>query len=374
MKKIYLLAISGFLILSCKEKQTELAMAHEEVAPTFNTEAVTKFWEVVDVLKNDEELNDSLWNSYFGLTGNKRYMEKNRSEAQALQHREFLELYFRPSLADSLILVSQSGELQNNDIFQNLKYIKDNENSVRKYSDILTSPEYLPVAIELTKKHLPKNRINEIPENLTIYIQAITYDAAVQDSSMYFGLSIVHDFDKLQQGTVAAHELHHVMRKKKEITNTLTARDSASMYVISKVNNEGAADLIDKVFVLKPEYNTLMGPLFKQILLNDIEPVIKKLDEALVKNAGESDKFVSKREFDEIIKYFSGHIPGFYMAEVIKRNGMEQELIESCDNPFNIFYLYNESASSDDAKPVKFSPEAMEYLKVLEEKAFEPTS
>lgn len=377
MKKVFLLAFSGLLMFSCKDSQPELektALNNESLSLTFNSEAVSSLWRVIDILKADGELTDSLWNSYYELPGNKRYMENNRSEAQALEHREFLELFFKPSLSDSLSTQIDSGNYQNNDIFQNLQYIKDNETEVRKYSDIVASPDYLPVAIELTKKYLPKNSYEDIPENLSIYIQAITYDAAVQDSSMYFGLSITHDFDKIQQGTVAAHELHHVLRKNREITGVLTTKDSASVYAISQINNEGSADLIDKSIVVDPENNTLMGPLFKQVLMNDIEPVIRKLDAALLVNSTETDDFVTKSEFSEILKYFSGHIPGFYMAEVIKRNGMEQELIHGCENPFTIFRLYNKAAKIDGMKPEKFSPAVMEYLDRLEKKAFEPST
>lgn len=368
-----MVALCALLLVSCKEKQSELesmAGENEMFSQNFNSEAVTKFWQVVDELKNDHQLNDSLWNDYHELPGNKQYMVRNRNEEQVAQHREFLELFFRPSLSDSLQSIMKSGEFQNNDIFQNLQYIKDNEEAIRNYTKILTSPEYLPEAIALTKKYLPKENKETIPENLTIYIQAITYDAAVQDSSMYFGLSIVHDFDRLQQGTVAAHELHHVLRKKKEIVNSITQRDSASVWVLQKINNEGTADLIDKVFVLDPENNTLMGPLFKQVLMSDIEPVMTALEEAFLKNAGNSEDFVDKKQFNEIIKYFSGHIPGFYMAEIIKRNGLEQNLIEGSENPFTIFYLYDQAAARDQEKPFRFSEEVMNYLRSLEKKAF----
>ena len=94
----------------------------------------------------------------------------------------------------------------------------------------------------------------------------------------------------------------------------------------------------------------------------------------MIVNASESEDFITKSGFNEIIKYFSGHIPGFYMAEVIKRNGMEQQLVDPCEDPFSIFKLYNRAAKKDDAKPILFSPEAMDYLNELEKKAFEQAS
>lgn len=113
-----------------------------------------------------------------------------------------------------------------------------------------------------------------------------------------------------------------------------------------------------------------MGPLFKQVLLSDIEPVIQQLDMALVNNSKDEQEFVTTDEFNKILNYFSGHIPGYYMAEVIDRNGLKEELIDGCENPFNIFYLYDRAAEKDAAAPVRFSDETMEYLRMLEQKAF----
>lgn len=336
----------------------------------FNADAVTKFWEITEVLQNDGELSDSLWNSYYNLPAVKNYMKDNRSEENTMAHREYLELFFKPMLSDSLAGIVNNKKYENDDIFQNMRYLKENQAKLRKFTETITSTAYITSAIELAKRYLPKNHVSKDIDDLNIYIQPITYDAAVQDKNMYFGLSIVHDFDKFQKGTVAAHELHHVLRNNKEIKNSLSAKDSASLWVVSKINNEGSADLIDKVIVIEHEKDIFLGPLFNQILLSDIEPVIKKIDQALVKNSSEQEDFTTKSDFNEIIKYFSGHIPGFYMSNVIRRNGFETQLIEGCDNPFNIFYLYNEAAAKDKNKPLVFSTEAIAYLKTLELKAY----
>jgi hypothetical protein len=79
-------------------------------------------------------------------------------------------------------------------------------------------------------------------EVATIYIMAMTSDAAVQNTNMYFGLSLVYDFDRFQEGTIAAHELHHVLRKEREFGNHLTKIDTASIALVQQVNNEGCAD------------------------------------------------------------------------------------------------------------------------------------
>lgn len=364
MKNTLLLILALFFFTSCKmnEKQS--------TSQKFNTDAISMFWKVTEHLKKDRPLNDSLWNSYHNLKGNIDYMENNRSEEQFVEHRRFLELIFRPSFADSLNQIIKRKKYQNNDIFQNLIYIKNNEKALKQYTKTITSPNYYKDCISLSQDYLPKNKYEKIPKDLTIYIQAITYDAAVQDNNMYFGLSVVHDFDKLKKGIVAAHELHHVLRKNKSLKNVLSQKDSASYFVINQINNEGVADLIDKDLVTKFPNKTLMGPLFTEWLLGDAKNTITKIDSCLSQNAESEGKYVSKNDFTKIIAYSSGHIPGLFMVKIIKQNGFFQELIDNSDNPFNFFYLYNKAAKKDIDKPPVLGEKTIKYLHVLEKKAF----
>ncbi|MBS1566411.1 MAG: hypothetical protein JST39_18655 [Bacteroidetes bacterium] len=66
--------------------------------------------------------------------------------------------------------------------------------------------------------------------------------------------------------------------------------------------------------------------------------------------------------------YSSGHMPGLYMVNIIRRNGLEKALISHNDNPFSFFYLYNEAAKKDDAKPPVFSAATISYLQQLEKR------
>ncbi|HTA61017.1 MAG TPA: DUF5700 domain-containing putative Zn-dependent protease [Bacteroidia bacterium] len=346
-----------------------LCLASNAFSQKINVEAVSKFWTVVDYLKTDKPLTDSVWNSYYNLVGNKTYMENNRSQENVLDHRKYLELVFRPSLADSLKKTEKiKNKDQNEDIFQNLYFIKQYEVALRKYSKEIESPDYLVQSINLAKKFLPKNKYNPIPANLTIYIMAITYDAAVQDPNMYFGLACVYDLDKFQKGSIAAHELHHVLRKSRAWASNLSTTDSASFFIIDQINNEGCADLIDKQIFVDHAAQIVIGELVKSMLLGEAENTIRLLDSCFIVNAKSTTKFTTVANFKEITKYFSGHLPGFYMADIIKQNGYMQGLIENCDNPFNIFYLYNQAAKQDKRKPTMFSAEAIKYLKYLESK------
>ncbi len=343
-------------------------------AQSFNTEAISKLWEITDTLKKDKELSDALWLSYYNLKGNKDYIENNRGTENVTDHRRFLELFFRPSLADSLEKALQSEQFKNNDIFQNLVYIKDNEKQLKEYTKVIASPDYLEHCIALSKAYLPKGKYEVIPKELIIYIQGFTYDAATQGNSVYFGISVIHDIDKLRKGVIAAHELHHVLRKNRTTQNVLSAADSASYAIINQINNEGIADLIDKELVVTRTAETLMGSMFKEWLLGSAEEVVTKLDTSFLVNAAQSDTFMGKTEFRKITNYSSGHVPGYYMMAVIKRNGYVQEAVDNSDNPFSFFYIYHKAAKKDEENPVMFSEAAMKYIKELEIKAYKPQS
>src|ERR1700712_2594784 len=90
-------------------------------AQKINTDAIDAFWRVLDQMKADRPLTDSLWNSYYNLYGNRIYIRNNLGDWAAAVHRGYLELVLRPSYADSLNKVSAAkNEDPQEYLFQNL--------------------------------------------------------------------------------------------------------------------------------------------------------------------------------------------------------------------------------------------------------------
>jgi hypothetical protein len=354
------LVICSFLLIT-----TFLAASAQRI----NTDAVVRFWRVVDHLEEDRPLDDSLWNTYYNLRGNRTYMENNRYLNQPLEHRKCLEFVFRPSLADSLRLLQAADTIASDDILDNLLYIKANEQQLRSYTRLVISPIYLQQCIKLAKQYLPKNKLKPIPQNLTIYIMAMTFDAAVQDSSMYFGMARVYEYDKYREGALAGHELHHQLRVDSQIREKVSSADSAVFETVDEINNEGCADLIDKMLLLENPGKIFRGANTVHRLMDDAARTIIKLDSCFKVNATATNTYVTGRQFDRITNYSSGHLPGLYMVDIIQRNGFKDRLIASNDNPFQFFYLYNEAAKKDPARPPLFSIAAIAYLKQLEKRS-----
>jgi len=331
-----------------------------------NTDAITKFWQVVDYLKTDKPLNDKVWNDYFSLTGNKEYMEANRSEENMKAHRKYLELLFRPSFADSVKTIeAHLKDYENDEIFQNLYFIKLNELRLRPFSKEIQQHAYFENSIKLAKEYLPTEKFDNIPASLTIYIMAMTYDAAVQDSVMYLGISCVFDLDRFQKGSILAHELHHILRINKTSNIELSPRDSATVDIINQINNEGCADLIDKHIFLDHKSEITMAPVVKNWLLSTADNTIRKLDSCFILNSSSNNTFITSDDFRILTGRSSGHVPGFYMVDIIKRNGYMKELIHDSDNPFNFIFLYNKAAKTDKSQPSIFSKKTIRYLRQL---------
>jgi hypothetical protein len=335
-------------------------------AQRVNTDAVVGFWQVVDQLERDRPLSDSLWNAYYHLPGNITYMDNNRGAEQAEEHRRYLELVFRPSRADSLRRLEEDQTKPNDDILDNLLYIKANERRLRSYTSRVISPVYLQRCMKLARRYIPKHSVRALPEYFTIYIMALTFDAAVGDSSMYFGIARVYEYDKYRRGAVAGHELHHQMRVERELVRPVSAADSAVFSAVYQINNEGSADLIDKMLLLENPGKIFRGASTVHRLMDSAARTIQQLDSCFKINAAETGAFVTARQFRKLMNYSSGHLPGLYMDQIIQRNGLERRLIRHDDDPFQFFYLYNEAAGSDPANPPVFSAEAMAYLKRLE--------
>lgn len=341
-------------------------------AQQFNTTAIQQLWRLIDQLKQDKPLTDSLWNAYYNLPGNKNYIEANRDLKQALAHRHDLELVFRPSMQDSLPALRKRAGSDPDDILRNVLYIHDHEAELRNYTGVITSAGYLPKCIALAKRFLPAGKYNEIPKELTIYISAMTFDAAVQSPAMYFGLSIIYEFDRYQQGTIAAHELHHQLRVNRYIEKPVSSADSASYYIVYQVNNEATADLVDKTVAVAHAATLYDAKGLLSWLFDDAPKVIRRLDSALQVNATNAKGALRFRDFRKLTNYSSGHVPGFYMTTVIVRNGGEKSLIAQSDNVFQIFYLYNKLAKNDKEHPPLYSEATISYLKRLEKAVYRP--
>ncbi len=176
----------------------------------------------------------------------------------------------------------------------------------------------------------------------------------------------VYNQDKIKKASLAGHELHHALRKPVEFAN-VQPQDEGVIYFIARTLNEGTADMVDKVANLAHDDELPMGMSFKDFELYQADSIVAQADTILMNLQKSSGKdFKTEKDIRNLVKWTSGHNPGYYMTDIIVRNGYKKQLLKQIQNPFQFIYLYNKAAKKDKAKPHVFGKEAVEYVREME--------
>lgn len=209
--------------------------------------------------------------------------------------------------------------------------------------------------------------------NITVYLLGIENDAIASGDVLVFTLWAAYNQDKLKNGILAGHKMHHALRKPTAFQN-VEERDKGILYTLNSILNEGSADMIDKKYGIVNKDNIPTEFNYEDFLVGKAESIIQKIEENLIKMSRTNrQEYESEKYYRNLIKWSSGHCPGYYMADVIVRNGLKNKLLNNIQNPFAFMYLYNQAAKKDPAKPPIFTKTSITYIKVLE-KRYWPTS
>jgi hypothetical protein len=349
--------IKSQLIGSCKKMTMVLVCllqcSYGLKAQTTNIEAVTKYWELTDALKRGAPLTDAKWDAFMAIEGNKTYAASEFDAAQLARYRKAIELVYLPA-NDSLLKV----KLAANDWFCLLaKRYKDEEQHLKVYlADTVQQPAYFGQAYQFVYDYLPK-KFQRPLTNLTLYYNCLSNDAISVEKGLYFSLLSVINNAQTKQGTLEAHELHHRLRDEIDIYKNQEPRNLGLCWAIRSIPNEGIADMIDKPWEKPVD--------IADWLIDPAPETIRKIDSCITVLASNTNATQSERTYRDLLKRTSGHMPGFYMAQVIVRNGYKKQMVAQSTNPFAFFFLYQNAAAKDAAHPPLFSATSITYLKQL---------
>ncbi|GHA62310.1 DUF5700 domain-containing putative Zn-dependent protease [Pontibacter akesuensis] len=338
-----------------------LTFSHLLQAQSIDATAAVRYFELTDSLRQDKPFSDALWKSFLTLEGNAQYIQNQAyTEKYLNRFRKDMEVVYMPQ-HDSLLRERLKDPQQNYNTYL-IHYYKANEPQLREFlQNILADEEaYLASLYKVTYTMLPKRMHLTKPE-ATLYFNALGNDAVANRGNLVLTLSGTYIYDKSKYGILGGHELHHLVRAEKKYT--IAEKDKSLFLMLGLLLNEGAPDLIDKRFTMSEDMPEDMR--WGAYLLQLGEKQMPKLDEALLEMAAGTKTYTSQ-EIKQQVVGMSGHIPGFYMADIIERNGLKKKLIANIDDPFQFVYLYNKAAKKDKAKPFVFSKEAMAYLKQVE--------
>lgn len=327
----------------------------------FNFSAIEKFWELIHHLKADMPLNEIIWNDFYYTEGNYQYCKKNISESDISEYRKSLEIVFRPSHKQ---ILKQELAKKNDWVIKTNRY-KEFENEFRLYSETLKTKDYLSLMYKHAYRYLPASMC-KTDKDLVIHIIPIGADAAAHDNVIFLSLHILYFFDKYKKGAIAGHELHHVLREDFKSKKPIEEKHEGAIYFLEGILNEGTADLIDKEIVMKNNEYLPEELQWKNALISHNQSVITKIDQLLkVAYISKDKNTISEDTVRTLILNTSGHIPGFYMANTITKQGYFPEMIANISDPFFFFRLYNTAAKKENNAPL-FSQESINYIEQLE--------
>ena len=328
-------------------------------AQTVNVDAVTRYWEITDGLRQNRPLTDQMWQDFLEIPGNKVYVRGIYSASNLAAYRRAIEVVYMPrydSLRQARLQAKSWYYLLVNDY-------KEREAQYRNYvATVIKSPVSVDLMYQKAYEYLPARAHTKVA-NLKIYYEALGNDATSQSEGIFYSLRAVLDANEVEVGILEGHEMHHQLRPGRDF-GTIAADDQGLMEIMSSIQNEGLADLIDKSATLAMPGDP-RG--IREWVLDPAPTFIHRMDSTIqVRARGGAP--ATGRYYRQLSNGSNGHLPGFFMSSTIQKNGYAKQLIAVADDPFAFFYLYQKAAKKDKSHPPGFSDASIRYLKGLERK------
>jgi len=312
---------------------------------------VHHFWEIVDIFEKGDKPNESKWDELFDTPG---YDILTKIEFSEEFFRKALNLAYGPNTNE---ISGEVTEIEKR-MIKHLNDVKDNREELNDFLGEIFNDDYYDEALGLTFEWLPFEEQEPYPPVSFLFFQkdARGYIPIVFD--LQFAYELGDDLSLF-----LAHEMHHFYRNM-EVSFDPEIDDKEIIWALNQIHMEGMADQINKELIMGADpvfgedYQDKYNENYK-----DAEQYVEKLDKYIKKYGENPDRYGKKiQEFLPL----SGHPIGFFMAEAIIDSGLKDELVESYDDPFYFFELYNDSA--DDNFLTKFSHDSIEVIKDLKEK------
>lgn len=330
----------------------------------YNFESCIAFWKLTDQLKKGIEPSDAEW---LALRETEGYKRKNISDQRWKEFTNKIKFAFAPGNYDSLVLKAAT-DLSFRHI---IEYVRE-EAHLKQYVKNLDQRSF-DSTIASVKKLLPNEYQNcFLPP--VIFFALWDYDGSATAGYVCVDLLISWHMSTFKPGIFEKHELYHnavaaCRIKTRRFKRNPAKEDQGIFILVNSLSTEGTADLIDKEWVVFNQQSPYLHKDTFSIFSDTQAPqYLEKINEGLEKIYDKKTKPYSEISFWMQLVPWAAHIPGTYMSQVIKRNGLEQQAFEQTGNSFQFFYLYNEAAIADAAHPPVFSKKAIKLLKKLERK------
>lgn len=208
------------------------------------------------------------------------------------------------------------------------------------------------------------------PNDSLIQFPALTFlcfDATGRKLNKGISLDLNFTYKRTTQENARflAHEMFHAYRG--YLYNKEFISSSPALKALSRVQNEGIADLIDKDS-LQSSINDPSIPkeIVKQYVdtHNNTPALLQKLDTTTIAYLKGDVTEAELASMASNLFLFDGHANGYYMASLIKQHGFLSEITENPANPVVFAKAYNKAARIEGS--YMLSPEFIDYIEQLE--------
>lgn len=339
-------------------------------AQQINIDALNAYWKITDRLRQGDTLSAESWKTFLSMDGNRQYIANQGFDTVFLEYyRKTMQTVYMPQYSDKIKKMME--HKFDYWVAYKINQYKEHEVELRAYASHLKEPAYLDSMYKNAWAWLPERLHTKSPKT-SIFFIGIDNDALVEGDTIVFTTWSAYNQDKLKYGILGGHELHHVLRKPVGFGSVKHA-DEGILYVLNAILNEGSADMVDKNYSFDSTKEIPMEYHFDELLLTHPDSIIRVIDTSMqVMAKSKGITFTTVKQYRKLITYSSGHNPGYYMTDIIVRNGYRKELIQNIQDPFYFIYLYNKAAKRDKQHPPVFSSAAISYCKELEKQYWKP--
>ncbi|MFP3599114.1 DUF5700 domain-containing putative Zn-dependent protease [Chryseobacterium sp. SIMBA_029] len=331
---------------------------------TFDDTSCWEYFKITADLKNNKPLDKKTWNTFLKNEAIQVYLKDQGVDSAYIEnYRRSMEIVYMPK--NSVALQERLKDPLKNWWIYIVNEYKVNEDQMKTYlTDIKKDPKhYFETCYQYTYQMLPKQSHKTVPE-YKVTIIPIHNDAHIENGWMVFTLIAAYFQDSNKMGAMGGHEFHHVLRP--QLVFEVEDQDAVIINLLQKILNEGSADLTDKRYMGKDAVKLLAFQRETAAeFITDGASVLKNIDSLL--SVKPLDR--SKLKMNKLINNWntSGHVPGYYMSNIIEKGGYKKELIKHIEDPFKFIYLYDE-ASKKDKNAYVLSATTMELVRELDKK------
>lgn len=333
-------------------------------AQTIDDSSCWEYFMITEDLKRDQPLDKAKWNNFLKNEAIQVYLKDQGVDSTYMEnYRKTMEIVYMPK--NSAVLQEKLKDQNKNWWTYIVNEYRLNEDNMKKYLSQLKidQEKYFDTCYQYSYRMLPKKNHKKAPE-YRVTIIPIHNDAHVENGWMIFTLMAAYFSDHNKNGTLGGHEFHHVLRPR--LVFDTEEEDKVIVSLLQRILNEGSADLIDKRYEGEDALKLLEFQRgYPESFIAEGPKTLKNIDSLL--SLKSLDR--SRLKISQLIDTWntSGHIPGYYMANIIETEGYKKQLIEHIEDPFRFIYLYNDAAKKNKGAYV-LSSAAIEVIRGLDKK------